>query len=99
MADDFAKRFPPSITAAKLYEKTSAKGNSYLTGRLGGMRVAIIKTPDTSDDGSPIWELRFSQAPASSNPKPTSAEQPSDHPSKSASGGFGSQAPDDQIPF
>lgn len=59
-----SERHPPSFTAAKLYERTSAKGNLYLTGRLGGIRIAILKTPDTDDDGNPVWVLRMSEAPA-----------------------------------
>ena len=32
----------PLIQAAKLFEKTSARGSNYLTGRLGGLRVLIM---------------------------------------------------------
>jgi hypothetical protein len=78
MSDKFAERFPPSIVAAKLYERTSAKGNPYLTGRLGVLRVALLKTQDTDDEGHAIWEMRFSAASArSTQPKTkTSSREP-----------------------
>ncbi len=63
MTDKNSNRFPPSITATKLYEKTSAKGNPYLTGRWGNLRVAVLKTQNQDDDGNAIWEMRLSAAP------------------------------------
>lgn len=51
MADKFSDRFPPSVTATKLYERTSAKGNPYLTGRWGGLRVALLKTSEQDSEG------------------------------------------------
>jgi hypothetical protein len=34
------------LTACKLWEKTSAKGNHYLIGRMGGVRVMILLVGD-----------------------------------------------------
>lgn len=59
-----SEKHPPSFTAAKLYERTSAKGNQYFSGRLGGIRLAIVKTTETDDKGNPVWLLRMSEAPA-----------------------------------
>ncbi len=74
-----SEKHAPSFTAAKLYERTSAKGNQYLTGRLGGVRLAIIKTTDTDESGNPIWLLRMSEAPAYAPPqqRDESASSPS----------------------
>jgi hypothetical protein len=69
MADKFADRFPPSVVATKLYERTSAKGNPYLTGRWGGLRVAVLKTQEQDSEGNAVWEMRFSSAPPSARPK------------------------------
>jgi hypothetical protein len=44
--------FPPSITVAKLYRKTSAKGATYYTGRWGGAKIALLKSNEVADDGS-----------------------------------------------
>lgn len=73
-------KFPPSVTAFRVYERTSAKGKSYFSGTWGGVRVAILKTAETDRDGNPIWEVRLSQAP----PRPsatTSDSEPSAKPS------------------
>lgn len=55
--------YGPKLAAARLYEKRSAKGNTYFTGRWGALRVAVLKTAETGDDGSPIWSLVLSEAP------------------------------------
>lgn len=58
-----SEKYAPSITATKLYERTSTKGNTYFSGRLGGLRIAIIKTAEVDETGNPIWLLRLSEAP------------------------------------
>lgn len=60
MAD---RNFPPSIPLCKLYERTSKRGNTYLTGRLGAARVTILKTDQADDDGNSIWSLMLQEAP------------------------------------
>lgn len=54
--------FPPSFTATRLFEKTSARGNVYMVGRLGGVRVTLMKSHETAEDGGAIWELKFAAA-------------------------------------
>ena len=99
MAKDFADRFPPSSTAAKLYEKTSAKGNSYMMGR--SQRHARSDYQDAGylrgryrDLGAQIFSgARIEQPEADvCSSGPNSVNQ-------SATGGFGSQGADDQIPL
>lgn len=103
MAEQSGDRYPPSITAARLYERTSAKGNTYMTGRLGGLKAVIIKTKEADDQGHPIWELKFSAAPAS-KPREQFApasdfQAPHPHqPAISSGSGLGSRD-DDVIPF
>jgi hypothetical protein len=60
---DTPKKYPPSVTIARLYERTSKTGNTYLAGRLGLARVAILKTNQTDDEGNAIWEVRLSETP------------------------------------
>lgn len=60
MADS---KYAPSVPLCRLYERTSARGNVYLTGRLGGAKIAILKSSDTTDDGVPIWNVVLSEAP------------------------------------
>ena len=57
-----ADKFAPSFVAAKLYEKTSKNGNAYLVGRLGGVRLTVMKSRETSEDGAAIYSLMFSEA-------------------------------------
>lgn len=88
--------FPASITVTKLYERTSAKGNQYMTGHMAGVKIAILKTNDTDEQGHPIWELKFSPAP--SKPARQADASASQREKSSGSRGFGSDA-DDSIPF
>jgi hypothetical protein len=74
--------YAPSIKAARLFEKTSAKGNMYLVGRWGALKVAIIKTKDTGDNGEPIWSLMLSEAPARTD-APAASTAPADSSEKS----------------
>lgn len=59
-----ANEYPPSVPLCRLYERTSKRGNPYLTGRLGAARVTILKTDQTDEDGNAIWSLLIQEAPA-----------------------------------
>lgn len=78
---DKPKKYPPSVPLARLYERTSKTGNTYLAGRIGLARVAILKTNTTDDGGTPIWEVRLSEAPqadkqeAKGGPRPQREDQ------------------------
>jgi hypothetical protein len=54
----------PSFVLTRLYRKKSEKGATYFVGRLGGARVALLKSNDVADDGAEIWNLLMSEAPA-----------------------------------
>lgn len=54
-------RYPPSISACRLYQRISANGRPYLAGSLGGMSVTVLATGEVSESGQPIWELKFSE--------------------------------------
>lgn len=69
-------KFPPSVTAFRMYERTSAKGNRYFRGRWGSCAIALLPTNETDKDGNPIWEMRLSQAPPSQ--ASASSEPPAD---------------------
>jgi hypothetical protein len=43
----------PMLLAAKLWEKPLAKGNRYLVGRLGGVRILILANRDAGAEGDP----------------------------------------------
>lgn len=60
--------YGPSLQAAKLYRKTSKSGGTYFVGRMGLLKVALLKSRETADDGSEIWNLLVSQAAAPKQP-------------------------------
>ena len=96
MAEQHSERFPPSITVAKLYERTSQRGRSYMTGRMGSVKIAVLKTDETGDDGHPIWEMKFSAAPPRKD-RPAGADV-----APAEGSGFGRDARpfrDDEIPY
>lgn len=96
MSEQSSNRFPPSISVTRLYERTSAKGNPYMTGRMGGVKIAVLKTNETDDEGHPIWEMKFS--PASPHPRQTEAVASTRDAANRPMRGFG-DAGDDVIPF
>ncbi len=64
--------YGPSILLATLYERTSAKGTRYFTGRLGAAKVAILPSKDKADDGTP------DMAPDGHSEAPAKQDRPSD---------------------
>lgn len=57
--------FKPSFVAAKLYRKKSEKtGATFFSGRMGGVRVALMKAREQPEGADEVWELLFSEAPA-----------------------------------
>lgn len=53
----------PPLTLARLWEKTSARGNKYMTGRLGGVRVLVMENRDRQSDDDPTHLLMVAEAP------------------------------------
>jgi hypothetical protein len=53
----------PLLKAAPLWQKSSAKGGQYLTGRLGGMKVLILENRERKTDDDPSHYLFFAEAP------------------------------------
>jgi hypothetical protein len=49
----------PMLKATGLWEKTSAAGNFYLIGRLGGVRIMVLKNRDAGVEGEPDWHVFF----------------------------------------
>lgn len=98
MSEQSNDRFPASITVTKLYERTSAKGNQYMIGRMGGVKIAVLKTPETDDEGHAIWAVKFSPAPSKASASQVAAAPLSQPSTSCASRGFGRDA-DDVIPF
>lgn len=97
MAEQQSERFPPSITVAKLYERTSQRGRSYMTGRMGSVKIAVLKTDETGDDGHPIWEMKFSAAPPRKDRPAGDVGAPAE--GSGFGRGFGRTNGEDEIPY
>jgi hypothetical protein len=50
----------PMLTAARLWQRTSAKGTDYLTGRLGGVKVIILPRRD-GEEGDHTHVMMFAE--------------------------------------
>jgi len=92
--------YGPSLTALKLYKRTSQKGTTYFTGRMGMLKVALLKSSETTDDGCEIWNLVFQQA----EEKPRQDSKPSREARAMANEPLPERrssrpAPNDPIPF
>lgn len=96
-----ADKFAPGFTAAKLYRKTSKTGATYFAGRLGGVKVALLKSKDTADDGGEIWNLVFSEAAPYAPKTDNVGSVAADHqaPRRSAVPSGGPADMNDHIPF
>jgi hypothetical protein len=92
------------LQAAKLWEKTSAAGNTYLVGRLGGVRILILRNRDAGTGDEPDWHLFFTEPPSaastSSAPRPKKkTSRPQRHGLYAAPRrpGSGSDVPNDDV--
>jgi hypothetical protein len=61
MSDSRNNRAPP-LTLTRLWAKTSAKGNTYLTGRLGALRVLVMENRDRNGDDDATHLLMVAEA-------------------------------------
>jgi hypothetical protein len=89
------------IPAAKLWEKTSAKGNRYFVGRMGSVRVLVMENnrPEGENDASHI--LFFTDAPQRSQVTPAEPSHPAPAPvhRRAQRNGKTQQIDDDPVPF
>jgi hypothetical protein len=76
------------IPACRLWEKTSAKGNRYLIGRLGGVRVMVLANTRPEPGDTSTHALMFDAAPAYDATRgratPAEAQQHDDTPNEQA---------------
>src|SRR5687767_1948618 len=63
----------PLIQAAKLWQKTSASGRTYLTGRMGGLRVLVFENGRRTDEADPTHFLMIGAADTDAPRKPATA--------------------------
>jgi hypothetical protein len=93
--------YGPQVKLARLYEKTSKTGNQYFVGRLGMAKVAILKSKEVAEDGSPMWDVLLQEAP--SEPRRKAEAKPEAPQEAGPSGGAPAYLPkrleNDAIPF
>ena len=63
--------FNTMLKAAGLWRRTSAKGNEYFVGRLGGVKVLVLENHDKQSDADPTHNLFFAEATAKDSAKAT----------------------------
>ena len=61
--------FNTMLKAAGLWRRTSAKGNEYFVGRLGGVKVLVLENRDWQSDSDPTHHLFFAEATAKDSAK------------------------------
>jgi len=92
----------PSFTLTRMYRKRSGKGDTYFSGRLAGARIVLVKSAFTADDGSEIWNLLASEAPAKQDgqrAQEQNGRKPQGQTAQSAARGYQAPLDDDSINF
>jgi hypothetical protein len=88
------------LQAARLWERTSAKGTRYMSGRLGGVKVVIMPNRDfiEGDTANSHTHIVYFQDGSASAPMPTehAPAEPRERPRRAAPGGG---IEDDPVPF
>lgn len=96
--------YQPSLTAFKLRKRVSQRtGNEYLFGFWGQLKVVVLKSSETADDGSEIYNVILQQAEdrrQRQDAKPTPAERSQvNEPLRSSPKSSSRPMPNDAIPF
>jgi hypothetical protein len=89
------------LQAARLWERTSAKGTRYMSGRLGGVRVVIMPNRDFAEDdaANSHTHILYFQDGSTVQPRPaTTTAEPRERGRKAAAPRGGS-IDDDPVPF
>jgi hypothetical protein len=91
--------YGPQVKLARLYEKTSKTGNQYFVGRLGMAKVALLKSKEVAEDGSPMWDVLLQEASSEPRRKPEAKEEAQPEAAPSAAPYVSQRLKDDAIPF
>ena len=51
-----------------MYRKTAKSGGSYVSGKLDGARITLVKSSKKTDDDQEIWNLLQDEVPAERKP-------------------------------
>ena len=92
--------YGPQVKLARLYEKTSKTGNQYFVGRFGMAKIAVLKSKEVAEDGSPMWDVLVQEASSEQRRKPEAKEEAQPDQTTAAAPPYSAKRlPDDSIPF
>jgi hypothetical protein len=88
------------ITACRLWEKTSAKGDRYMVGRIGSLRVLVLENNRRDGDSDNAHKLMFAEPlQRDSQPGHTGRAMASKARASARRCGKAQQIGDDPVPF
>lgn len=70
------------LKAAGLWRRTSAKGNEYFAGRLGGIKVVILENRERASDDDPTHILFFADGQGAPKSAAADARPPASKPAR-----------------
>ncbi|MGD0110196.1 MAG: hypothetical protein ABSC06_40215 [Rhodopila sp.] len=90
----------PLLQAARLWERTSAKGTRYMSGRLGGVKVVILPNRDyvEGDSVNSHTHILYFQDGSATSPRPAE-RAPAEPPERPRRKSPRQQIEDDVVPF
>ena len=71
----------------------------YFVGRLGLAKIAVLKSKEVAEDGSPMWDVLLQEASGEPRRKPEAKEEAQPEAQAAAAPYSAKQLPDDAIPF
>jgi hypothetical protein len=91
----------PLLQAARLWERTSAHGTRYMSGRLGGVRVVIMPNRAFAEDdqANSHTHILFFQDGSSTQPRPAADHAPAERRERPHKPRAGGPIDDDVVPF
>lgn len=92
-------KFGPSVTVFKMYERTSAKGNTYLAGSLGLAQIVAFRSSEPNEHGQHVWEFKFQERPERRDPAAPQAYAPDPQPKQASEARNYERNLDEPIPF
>jgi hypothetical protein len=91
----------PLLQAARLWERTSAKGTRYMSGRLGGVKVVIMPNRGFAEDdpANSHTHILYFQDGSTSAPRPVAAPAEPRERARKTAAPRGGTIDDDPVPF
>ena len=85
------------LKAANLWQKTSASGNVYLTGRMGGVKILIFANKAQASENDPTHTLFFVDGSDQAKPSPAIGAPLRSYSRRRPAADAGDAMPDDRL--